>query len=200
MLMLCFLLDKRVIKANKDSNYAAVAADTFSSELGILSKSKPRLITSPTLREVPPGTNGGVTAAGLLAGIFGAFTVALTSAVLLPFDLSGRYSDGSELYVKERALWTLAMTAWGALGSVLDSVLGSLLQASVVDKATGRVVEGDGGRKVSTLFPFFWILLHLDSFLLTMLYYDRFSSTPLPLHPVKVDVSRLDATYWTITW
>ncbi|KAK5690302.1 hypothetical protein LTS12_028815, partial [Elasticomyces elasticus] len=40
------------------------------------------------------------------------------------------------------------MTAWGALGSVLDSVLGSLLQASVVDKTTGKVVEGNDGRKV----------------------------------------------------
>lgn len=151
------------VQANKCSNYAAVAADTFSSELGILSKSNPRLITSLTLREVPPGTNGGVTATGLLAGVFGAFTVALTSAVLLPFDLSGNHTDGSGLYVKERALWTLAMTAWGALGSVLDSVLGSLLQASVVDKTTGKVVEGNGGRKVSTYSTYDSLLLCISS-------------------------------------
>lgn len=42
------------------------------------------------------------------------------------------------------------MTLWGALGSVLDSVLGGLLQASVVDKRSGKVVEGSGGRKVSS--------------------------------------------------
>lgn len=127
------------------SNYAAVAADTYSSELGILSKSPPRLITSLSLRVVPPGTNGGVTATGLLAGALGAFTVAVTSAVLLPFRLPG--SDGG-LYVKERVVWILAVTGWGALGSVLDSVLGGLLQASVVDKRTGKVVEGTGGKKV----------------------------------------------------
>lgn len=124
-------------------NYVAVAADTFSSELGILSKSKPRLITSLTLREVPPGTNGGVTAVGLAAGLFGSFLLAFTSAVSLPFCSA----HGS---LKDRALWTVALTLWGGLGSVLDSVLGGLLQASVVDKRSGKVVEGSGGRKVNT--------------------------------------------------
>lgn len=123
-------------------NYAAVAADTFSSELGILSKSKPRLITSLNLREVPPGTNGGVTAAGLGAGLLGSFIVSATSAAVLPFCSSAG--------LKDRALWTIAMTLWGTLGSVLDSVLGGLLQASVVDKRSGKVVEGSGGRKVSS--------------------------------------------------
>lgn len=125
-------------------NYAAVAADTFSSELGILSKSKPRLITSLTLREVPPGTNGGVTATGLGAGLLGAFTIGLTSAIFLPFC--------SEFGLRDRALWTVALSLWGLLGSVLDSLLGGLLQASVVDKRSGKVVEGSGGRKVSFSF------------------------------------------------
>jgi uncharacterized protein (TIGR00297 family) len=125
-----------------DRNYAAVAADTFSSELGILSKSKPRLITSLTLRVVPPGTNGGVTGTGILAGAFGAFTVALTSALLLPYcgALSSTLSD--------RAMLVLATTIWGTLGSLLDSLLGGLLQASVVDKRSGKIVEGSGGQKV----------------------------------------------------
>ncbi|KAJ5246406.1 hypothetical protein N7468_001389 [Penicillium chermesinum] len=121
-------------------NYVAVAADTFSSELGILSKSQPRLITSLSLRKVPPGTNGGVTATGLGAGLLGAFCVALSSAIFLPFC--------ADIGIKERALWTVGMSFWGLLGSVLDSVLGGLLQASVVDKRSGKVVEGSGGRKV----------------------------------------------------
>ncbi|GLA34962.1 hypothetical protein AnigIFM63309_009147 [Aspergillus niger] len=126
------------------ANYAAVAADTYSSELGILSKSKPRLITSPTFRIVPPGTNGGVTGTGLLAGVLGAFTIAVSSAAILPFC-----SEGDTLStLKSRAQWILAVTMWGGLGSVLDSVLGGLLQASVVDKRTGKVIEGAGGQKV----------------------------------------------------
>ncbi|CBF79747.1 hypothetical protein AN7615.2 [Aspergillus nidulans FGSC A4] len=124
------------------ANYAAVAADTFSSELGILSKSKPRLITSPTLRVVPPGTNGGVTGTGILAGLLGAFTIAVTSAILLP--LCGSFKST----VQDRIIWILATTFWGGLGSILDSVLGGLFQASVVDKRSGKIVEGTGGQKV----------------------------------------------------
>ena len=144
------------------SNYAAVAADTFSSELGILSQSKPRLITSWNLREVPPGTNGGVSFAGTLAGYLGAFTIAVTSAVLLPFCWSGSSSAGAKLFrdtrsglqggkewgAQEMLLWVAAVTIWGGLGSLLDSFLGGWLQASVVDARTGKVIEGSGGAMV----------------------------------------------------
>jgi uncharacterized membrane protein len=116
-----------------------VAADTFSSELGILSKSKPRLITAPW-RVVPPGTNGGVTAAGLGAGLLGAFILSATSTLLLPFC--------KDWTLAEKVTYTLSLTAAGFCGTLLDSLLGALFQASVVDVHSGRVVEGEGGRKV----------------------------------------------------
>jgi len=137
------------------ANYAAVTADTFSSELGILSKSQPRLITSPTLRKVPPGTNGGVTLTGILAGALGAFTIALAS-LMLPFcpvsSVHGFTRTGLDGGLAwgwpEKGLWVLAVTLWGTLGSIVDSILGGLLQASVVDKRSGKIVEGSGGQKV----------------------------------------------------
>lgn len=125
--------------ADNRSNYAAVAADTFSSELGILSKSKPRLITAPW-RVVPPGTNGGVTVTGLAAGALGAFILAATSTLIVPF--CGSWN------ITEKLTYTFAMTAAGFSGTLLDSLLGTLFQASVVDVHSGKVVEGEGGRKV----------------------------------------------------
>jgi uncharacterized membrane protein len=120
-------------------NYAAVASDTFSSELGILSKSKPRLITAPW-RVVPPGTNGGVSLTGLGAGLLGSFCIALTATLMVPFCRNWT--------VSEKAQFTLAMTLAGLSGSLLDSYLGAVLQASVVDAHSGKVIEGEGGRKV----------------------------------------------------
>lgn len=129
------------------ANYAAVAADTFSSELGILSKSKPRLITSPTFRQVPPGTNGGVTLWGLFAGLIGSFVI--TTAALATLPLCGTDANDSIAWtMSRRQYFAASMIICGGLGSVLDSVLGGLFQTSVVDTRTGRIVEGEGGKTV----------------------------------------------------
>ncbi|KAL8730703.1 MAG: hypothetical protein Q9166_003895 [cf. Caloplaca sp. 2 TL-2023] len=146
------------------SNYAAVAADTFSSELGILSKSNPRLLTSWNFRPVPPGTNGGITLGGTMAGFLGASTIALTSVLLLPFcsiSLTSRtgklfgdnqpgFEGGSGWGIQEKIAWVLAVTIWGGIGSLLDSALGGWFQASVIDARSGKVIEGTGGKKVPT--------------------------------------------------
>lgn len=44
--------------------------------------------------------------------------------------------------------FAISMTFAGLLGTLLDSLLGALCQASVVDVKSGRVIEGEGGRKV----------------------------------------------------
>ncbi|KXJ91142.1 integral membrane protein DUF92-domain-containing protein [Microdochium bolleyi] len=135
------------------ANYAAVAADTFSSELGILSRSQPRLITSWSLRKVPRGTNGGVTAWGLLAGLLGSVIVVTASALFLPVCGSSLSSSpgggsGSGWTVGEKATLIGGLAVWGALGSVLDSLLGGWFQRSVRDARTGKIVEGEGGVRV----------------------------------------------------
>lgn len=45
-------------------------------------------------------------------------------------------------------MFVLALTGVGFAGTVVDSLMGACLQASVVDVRTGKVVEGDGGSKV----------------------------------------------------
>ena len=127
------------------ANYAAVAADTFSSELGILARSEPRLITSLTLRKVPRGTNGGVTAWGLVAGLLGSMIIVTASFFFLPLcDVQ----DGGAWNVREKVTFASGLMIWGALGSVLDSFLGGWLQRSVTDARSGKIVEGDGGHRV----------------------------------------------------
>lgn len=133
------------------ANYAAVAADTFSSELGILSKSQPRLITSLTLRKVPPGTNGGVTLLGLGAGLLGSMIIVTTAVLFLPMcdeTTTGQPGGGVPWLMSERRTFMGAMVIWGALGSVLDSILGALFQRSVKDVRSGKIVEGEGGERV----------------------------------------------------
>lgn len=102
---------------------------------------------------------------GSMAGLLGAFTIAVTSTILLPFCVVGLTSKTGKLFGdnqpgleggsgwgwKEKSMWVLAITAWGGLGSLLDSALGGWFQASVVDTRTGKVIEGSGGKKVSGL-------------------------------------------------
>lgn len=98
---------------------------------------------------------------GILAGFAGAFVIALTSVILIPFcsastTISGKFFNnkpgfegGSGWGSQERIFWVIAVTVWGGLGSILDSALGGWFQASVIDGRTGKVVEGIGGKKVS---------------------------------------------------
>ncbi|GAB0135394.1 hypothetical protein EsDP_00003734 [Epichloe bromicola] len=133
------------------ANYAAVAADTFSSELGILSKSEPRLITSLKLRKVPRGTNGGVTLLGLAAGCFGSMVIVAASMVFLPTctaETAPTLGGGVPWTLAQRRLFMGGMVIWGTLGSVLDSFLGGIFQRSVRDVRSGRIVEGEGGNRV----------------------------------------------------
>ena len=145
------------------ANYASVAADTFSSELGILALSPPRLITKPWMA-VPRGTNGGVTAWGVLAGFLGAGVIGVAGAAVglgcnALAGEGGRGASGSEwdwrrgsggvrVGIGGLIAWVLAVAVWGTLGSLLDSLLGALFQASVVETRTGKIVEGEGGGKV----------------------------------------------------
>jgi uncharacterized membrane protein len=148
---LCFSWGGDLLVIGIIANYAAVAADTFSSELGILAKAEPRLITSPTLRKVPRGTNGGVTLLGLGAGLLGSMIVVTAAISFLPFcndGTVGRLGGGTPWTIEQRRLLMVALTLWGALGSLLDSLLGALFQRSVKDVRTGKIVEGEGGVRV----------------------------------------------------
>lgn len=141
---LCFSWGGDVLVIGIMANYAAVAADTFSSELGILANDEPRLITSPTLRRVPRGTNGGVTVLGLAAGLLGSMVIVTATMLFLP--TCG--PESAPWTTEQRRALMGFLVVWGFLGSVVDSFLGGLLQRSVKDVRSGKIVEGEGGNRV----------------------------------------------------
>lgn len=113
---------------------ACSTGDTWASEVGpVLSKSKPRLIT--TWEEVPAGTNGGVTTVGLVASFLGGLTV------------GGAYFLTQCLFVSDLHLadpqWPIFLYGGvaGLLGSLLDSFLGANMQYSGFDSSIGKVVS-----------------------------------------------------------
>lgn len=94
------------------SALAASNADTWASEIGVLSKQPPVLIF--TLEKVPKGTSGAVSLFGTAAGFFGALTIGVAAKVLWFHSFS---------------VWTIILiTFLGFFGMVLDTCLGYFLQ------------------------------------------------------------------------
>lgn len=89
---------------------AEAAADTLSSELGQVLGGEPRLLT--TLRRVPPGTDGAITAVGTLAGCAGAAAVV---------------AAGQAALILSRGV-ALAALAGAVAGLFFDSLLGAALE------------------------------------------------------------------------
>jgi uncharacterized protein (TIGR00297 family) len=97
---------------------AAVNADTWATELGVLSSHEPRLITNAMI--VERGTSGGISLAGSLAALGGAATIGLLAAC---FPGETAASSGSTLPI------ILTVVLGGVSGSFFDSLLGATVQA-----------------------------------------------------------------------
>lgn len=96
------------------------------------------LITNPW-KKVPKGTNGGVTSEGLLSGFLGSFFLTLTAIYLLD-----KYPPHIAMLLTTAEL----ICAAGVFGTLFDSLLGAVVQVTVTDRGSGKVVEGAGGRRV----------------------------------------------------
>lgn len=101
---------------------AAVNADTWATELGVLSRVAPRLITNGAT--VERGTSGGVSLAGSLAALSGGLLIGGLMAIFPAGGLeTARQAGGG-------APGLLAAASLGGLaGSFFDSLLGATLQA-----------------------------------------------------------------------
>jgi uncharacterized protein (TIGR00297 family) len=95
------------------SSLAAVNADTWATELGVLNPAQPRLITS--WDQVERGSSGAISIYGTLAAAAGAALIAIFGALLGP---AGRGFADLEIILIA-----------GLLGSLFDSLLGATVQA-----------------------------------------------------------------------
>ena len=101
---------------------ATVNADTWATELGILSRVPPRLIASGG--EVAPGTSGGVTSLGIWASVAGAMLIGTVATALVQ---AGSLLSGNSWSLRAIS-YTLLAVVGGLVGSLFDSLLGATLQ------------------------------------------------------------------------
>jgi uncharacterized protein (TIGR00297 family) len=102
---------------------ASANSDTWSSEIGALSKSSPLSIR--TWRRTASGTSGAVSALGSAAGAAGALLIAGGAALLFPFT----------------AGHVLAIFLFGCFGNILDTFIGAYWQASYRCAQCGLHIE-----------------------------------------------------------
>jgi len=102
---------------------AAVNADTWATELGVLSPTPPRLMT--TGQRVPAGTSGGVTALGTTAALGGGLFIGLMALALGQMEAIW----GSSPLNGHHLFWLVPISILGGLGgSTFDSLLGATVQ------------------------------------------------------------------------
>ena len=105
---------------------ATATADTWATELGVLSRQTPRLITSG--KPVPRGTSGGITVFGSLAAVAGALFIGGLAFLL---------GIGGIAAVRV----AIGGMAGGVVGALADSVLGATVQAVYRCPRCGRETE-----------------------------------------------------------
>ena len=106
---------------------AAVNADTWATELGVLNPTAPRMITDLRKR-VEKGTSGGISLFGTFASLLGSLAIALPAVWLSPAGILDANSF-------------LLMTAAGLAGSLFDSLLGATAQAMYFCPADQKETE-----------------------------------------------------------
>ena len=92
------------------TSLAAANADTWATELGIFSKSKPVLITN--LKTVEPGTSGGISLIGTSSSLLGSFIIVYISKLVSNFEIQH----------------LIVLTIAGLMGSLIDSLMGATVQ------------------------------------------------------------------------
>ncbi|KAF5374800.1 hypothetical protein D9758_000114 [Tetrapyrgos nigripes] len=122
-------------------HFACCLGDTLASELGILSKSRPILIT--TLKPVPPGTNGGMSATGTIASICGGAVIGATASITLIAESAKCREDSVSILISMLGFGAIA----GGVGSLLDSFLGATVQQTRYSEDNKKILQDESQHK-----------------------------------------------------
>ncbi len=109
------------------STVAAITADKFSSEIGVLN-GNPTMIFG--LKKVKKGTSGGVTKLGLISGFLGSAIITIPATIMY-FLISGTYYS---YYI------VILIIFIGFLGSIFDSMLGYFEECGFGNKYTSNFI------------------------------------------------------------
>lgn len=136
---------------------AAVNADTWATELGVLNPTHPRLITSRKI--VEPGTSGGISFYGTIATLAGAAFIGMVGAL---------FSPPNHIFPL-----LLAAVLGGVCGSLFDSFLGATVQAIYhcpnCKKDTERYPRHTCGTATTQIRGWSWLNNDLVNFLASLI-------------------------------
>ena len=111
--------------------FACYNADSWASELGIISKKNPRFILG--FKKAQKGVSGAVTLLGIVYSILGSLIIAILYFLF----------KGENIYL------VILISLYGFLGAIMDSVLGQVFQALYYDEENKKYTEKkDGNKKV----------------------------------------------------
>jgi len=115
---------------------AAVNSDTWATEVGVLSRGNPRLVT--TGQVVPAGTSGGITRDGSLAALAGGLFIGLCAVF---FSAGERLAIGQPIPIDSPGLLVLVGGLSGLGGAFFDSLLGATVQRIYFCEACQKETE-----------------------------------------------------------
>ncbi|MBN1465599.1 DUF92 domain-containing protein [candidate division KSB1 bacterium] len=148
LLILWYFLQRDYFYVLYVASLAAVTADTWATEIGVMARRQPRSVL--TFKPVPMGTSGGISLLGMVGSALGASIIVLFGFIFSPHTSPRLFG------YREAGLVLLA----GVLAGLVDSYLGATVQAQFQCPLCGKMTEKRhhcDGRQTTFIRGYLWI-------------------------------------------